>query len=91
MGNADQERALRVLEAALDLRVPVVRHRLRKFPEGAPFLWLSYPGAGDAAIFLDRRQWIYLSEPKRGGVAVQLAAARSTTIPRSSSSGSCRS
>jgi hypothetical protein len=74
VGNADQEKALRILEAALDLRAPVVRHRLKKFPEGAPFLWLSFPGAGGAAIFLDRRQWIYLSEPKRGEVAVQLAA-----------------
>ena len=74
MSDVDQERALRTLEAALDLRAPVVRHRLRKFPEGAPFLWLSFPGAGGATIFLDRRQWIYLSEPKRGEVAVQLAA-----------------
>jgi hypothetical protein len=64
VSDVDQERALRTLEAALDLRAPVVRYRL----------WLSFPGAGGATIFLDRRQWIYLSEPRRGEVAVQLAA-----------------
>ncbi|MDP9867708.1 MULTISPECIES: hypothetical protein [Streptosporangium] len=76
MDGSDEERALRSLGAALDAGAPVVRHVLRRFPEGTPFLWLSFPGSGDAAVFVDGSRWIYLSEPEQGGVATQLVAGR---------------
>ncbi|OUC98403.1 hypothetical protein [Streptosporangium minutum] len=76
MGDSGEERALRALGAALDANAPVVRHGLREFPEGAPFLWLGFPGAGEAAVFAHDRQWICLSEPVPGGVTTQLVAGR---------------
>ncbi|WP_329082117.1 hypothetical protein [Streptosporangium sp. NBC_01469] len=74
MGRSGQEVALRALGAALDVHAPMARHGVRTFPEGTPFLWLTVPGAGGAIVFLDDRHWICLSEPGRGGVAVQLVA-----------------
>ncbi|WP_433236959.1 hypothetical protein ACQPYK_27975 [Streptosporangium sp. CA-135522] len=76
MGDLKDERALRALSAALDAHIPAVRHGLGEFPEGTPFLWLSFPGSGKAAVFLDGGQWIYLGEPGRGRAATQLAAGR---------------
>ncbi|MFI7539383.1 hypothetical protein [Streptosporangium sp. NPDC049376] len=74
MEDPDEERALRALGTALDANAPVIRHRLRRFPEGTPFLRLRLPGASDAALFLDGRQWIYLSEPGRGAPVTEFAA-----------------
>jgi len=74
VGKSSQEVALRALGAALDQHAPMARHGVRAFPEGAPFLWLTVPGAGGATVFLDDRRWICLSEPDRGGVTVQLFA-----------------
>ncbi|GAA2874787.1 hypothetical protein GCM10010517_35540 [Streptosporangium fragile] len=74
MGNTNQESALRALGAALDLHAPMVRHSLKAFPEGEPFLRLRVPGAGGATVFVHARQWICLSEPEPGGVAGQLTA-----------------
>ncbi|MGJ6966637.1 hypothetical protein ACSDR0_32470 [Streptosporangium sp. G11] len=74
MGRSGQEVALRALGAALDTHAPTVRHGVRTFPEGTPFLWLTVPRAGGAVVFLEDRHWICLSEPERGGVTVQLVA-----------------
>ncbi|MFI6884052.1 hypothetical protein SAMN05216275_13029 [Streptosporangium canum] len=76
MGDSGEERALSALGAALDTGAPAVRHGLREFPEGTPFLWLGFPGAGEAAVFAHGRQWICLSEPEPGGVTTQLVAGR---------------
>ncbi|MEV8635469.1 hypothetical protein AB0395_27800 [Streptosporangium sp. NPDC051023] len=74
MDDLDEERALRALGTALDVSAPVVRHRLRRFPEGTPFLRLHLPGASDAALFLEGRQWIYLSEPGQDRPVTEFAA-----------------
>ncbi|MEU0519227.1 hypothetical protein [Streptosporangium sp. NPDC006007] len=76
VADSGDERALRALGTALDANAPVVRHGLRRFPEGTPFLWLSSPESGDATVFLDHRQWIYLNEPEPGRPAGQFAAGR---------------
>ncbi|MER5324978.1 hypothetical protein [Streptosporangium roseum] len=76
MDDSGEERALRALGAALDASAPAVRHGRREFPEGTPFLWLGFPGAGEAAVFAYGRQWICLSEPEPGGVTTQLVAGR---------------
>ncbi|GAA4237270.1 hypothetical protein FHR32_006189 [Streptosporangium album] len=74
MGDVKEERALRALGAALDEHAPVIRHGRREFPEGTPFLWMSFPGSGEATVFLDGRQWICLGEPGGGRAPTQLAA-----------------
>ncbi|GAA3120541.1 hypothetical protein GCM10017600_72350 [Streptosporangium carneum] len=56
------------------MNAPTVRHRLRRFPEGTPFLKLRLPGEGDATLFLDGHQWIFLSEPGDDRPATQFAA-----------------
>ncbi|MEV7014001.1 hypothetical protein [Streptosporangium sp. NPDC051022] len=82
MGESGEERALRELETALDANAPVVHHRLRRFPEGTPFLWLRLPGASGATLFLDRHRWIYLSEPGPDGPVTEFAAGRVEDDPK---------
>ncbi|MFJ2034020.1 hypothetical protein [Streptosporangium sp. NPDC087985] len=74
MGDVREERALRALGAALDAHAPVIRHGRGEFPEGAPFLWLRFPGAGEATVFLDGRRWICLGEPGPGREPAELVA-----------------
>ncbi|WP_406314149.1 hypothetical protein OHA77_38405 [Streptosporangium sp. NBC_01639] len=74
MGDVKEERALRALGVALDEHAPVIRHGRGEFPEGTPFLRLTFPGSGEATVFLDGHQWICFGEPGRGREPTQLAA-----------------
>ncbi|MCG5218692.1 hypothetical protein [Streptosporangium sp. KLBMP 9127] len=51
---------------ALDARLPSVRFRVRRFPDGVPYLRLTDLEVRRAALFVQDGQWIYLGEDRSG-------------------------
>ncbi|MBB2915370.1 hypothetical protein FHS43_006690 [Streptosporangium becharense] len=60
-----QEQLTAVLDA-LDERLPGVRYRMRRFPDGVPYLRLTDLGTRRAALFLRDGRWVYLGEDRTG-------------------------
>ncbi|GAA2904915.1 hypothetical protein GCM10010517_71020 [Streptosporangium fragile] len=97
MPDGHTQKQLTAVLDALDERLPGVRYRVRRFPDGAPYLRLTDLGTRHAALFLQDRQWVYLGEDRTGTafedvvgrfddpperVVGRLAARRHVPVPR---------